>query len=63
MRLTYEDSRLSATLADVFLDVGKSLGERFSTWIHDFAVLSTRAGDRKLKVSNMVRMRLIRVFN
>ena len=63
MRLTYEDSRISAILADVFLDVG-NLGVRgFSTGVQEIVVLSTRAGGLKLKVSNMVRMRLIRVFS
>ncbi len=63
MRLTYEGSTISAMLADVFLDVGNPAVKSFSTSVHEIVVLSTRAGGRKLKVSNMVRMRLIRVFS
>ncbi len=63
MRLTYEGSTISAMLADVFLDVGNPGVKSFSTSVQEIVVLSTRAGGRKLKVSNMVRMRLIRVFS
>ena len=63
MGLTYEEHRLSAMLGDVSLDVGKAVFKRFSTSGYEIVVLSTRLGDLKLKVSNMLRMRLIRVFS
>ena len=63
MGLTYEEHRLSAMLGDVSLDVGKAAFKTFSTSPYDLVVLSTRVGDLKLKVSNMLRIRLIRAFS
>jgi hypothetical protein len=61
--LTYGEHRLSAMLGDVSLDVGKTVFKRFSTSTYDIVALSTRIDGLKLKVSNMLRMRLIRAFS
>ncbi len=61
--LTYERGGISAMLDDVTLDVGKAVNAVFSTSIYETVILSTRDAGRKLKVSNMLRIRLILVFN
>jgi len=61
--LTYESSRLSAMLDDVWRDVGNLIVMQFSTSIYVAMILSTPIDDRKLKVSNIPRMRLIRALS
>ena len=63
MGLTYEVSSISATLDDVWSDVGKPSREQFSTHFYETPILSTRGNGRKLKVSNIPRMRLMRALS
>jgi hypothetical protein len=50
-------------LDDVWQDVGNLIVMRFSTSIYVAVILSTLVDDRKLKVSNIPRIRLIRALS
>ena len=50
-------------LDDVWRDVGNPIVMRFLTSIYEAVILSTAGDDRKLKVSNIPRMRLIRALS
>lgn len=63
MGLTYDGSGISAMLDDVWLDVRKSVRKGLSTSFYERVILSTVDGGRKLKVSNIPRIRLIRALS
>lgn len=60
MGLTYENSRISATLCDVGSDVGKGRKAGVLEKVQETAVVSTRVMGRKLKPSRLFLMRLMR---